>query len=173
MSISRFKNTKGFTLPEVIVTLAIITTLSIFVLAGYRTAGKKYILQNAAQRLILDLRRGQNMALAPTISIDYQSGIGINFNLSDPSNYSFFRDKNGNKKFDEQAGDVKIETVQLPEKVKIKGINPGPKTDIFFEPPDPTIYINGDIGISALITLEMEGEAISKTISIKATGLIE
>lgn len=164
---------RGFSLPEVIVTLAIITILSVIVLANYRAAEKRYVLQNAVQRLTLDLRKGQNMALAPMVSLGYQSGIGIVFNLDNPSYYFFFEDKNGDKKFNEQAGDRKTEVVQLPDRIKIKEIRPGSKIDIFFEPPDPTIYINGDVGVSASIALGIEGGADTKIISIKTTGLIE
>lgn len=162
---------RGFTLIEMMVTVAIIAILSVITLAGYRAGEKRYVLENTAQRLIADLRKGQNMALAPEASEIYSPGIGISFDLNNPY-YFFFRDANKDKKFNSDAGDKIIETVQLSTKIQINSIFPGSPTDIFFEPPDPTIYINQQTSASAIITLQPKGADMTKSIKIKTSGFI-
>lgn len=168
---------RGFTLIEVIVTLSIISILSVIVFANYRLGEKKYILESETQKLISNLRKGQNMALAPTVLKDYKSGVGMHFETGENNDkYFFFLDKGGNKKPD--GGDEITETINLPANLHIKSLLPtGDKIDIFFEPPDPTIYINNETGVSkeAVIILEYKNgdNVFNKSVKVKATGLIE
>lgn len=168
---------KGFTLIELVVTLGIISILSVVIFANYRLGEKKYILESETQKLISNLRKGQNMALAPTVNSEFKSGIGIHFETGENNDkYFFFLDKSDNKKPD--GGDEIIETINLPANLYIKSLLPtGDNVDIFFEPPDPTIYINNETGVSkeAVIILEYKNgdNVFNKSVKIKATGLIE
>lgn len=177
------RNRRGFTLAEMLVTVAIVSLISTIVVAGYRAGEKKYTLQSAAQQLLADLRRAQNMALAPSIYDSYVPGMGISFNLSTPDKYLFFLDgrgDGGDKIYGINDKIIDFGEISLPARVKIKDIIlanlvSDNKLSIFFEPPDPTTYLNGknDSGVAAIIILELEGENITKSISIRASGLID
>lgn len=166
---------RAFSIIELTVTLSIISILSLIIFANYRLGEKKYILQSETQKLISNLRRGQNMALAPKVLPNYESGIGLRFDKNNPNSYIFFRDAEpGNKIFN--RGDKIEETVNFPVGISINSLSPANSVDIFFEPPDPTIYINGNsISASSVIGLEYKSgnTVFDKNITIKTTGLIQ
>ncbi len=172
----------GFTLAEMLVTVAIISLISTMVVAGYRSGQKRYTLQAATQQTIADLRRAQNIALAPSIQSNYQPGVGISFNLAQPDLYTFFIDNSvsNDKAYGWDDKVMESGQIKLPAGVEIKNIiltnlSPSNKADVFFEPPDPITYINGkcDPGVATTIILELAGENLTKNIIIKTSGLIE
>jgi len=163
----------GFTLTELLVTMFIIALLSSLVLAGHRSGQKKYALSQATQQLVSDLRRAQNMAMSG-VEMAGRSGYGIYAGKDDIS-YTIYSDKNGNLSYQGEPPDELIETIDLPSQIKISSVSPSlSKIDIFFEPPEPTTYINADdgAGISGTITLELEDTSLTKTVTITTAGLI-
>jgi len=169
---------KGFTLIEALVVIFIISLLAISILASYKNSNKKYILLQANQKIISDLRKVQNMAINGTeiegycSTVDACFGYGIMFDLTSPSSYILFADGNGNETYNAGEG---FETVNLPSTVIIQSIFPSPKAHVFFEAPDPITYVNGDSGASASaeIVIQIQGTALTKTINVNTAGLIE
>lgn len=175
----------GFTLTELLVVMFIISLLSSIVLANHRSGQKRYALSQATQQLVSNLRKAQNMAMS---GVDigevvgepgkYYCGYGIETNYTArPTSYRFFLDKSpncqtSNNQYD--SNDKLLETVNLPDKIKIKLTTPSPPLDVFFKPPDPTTYIknNSGVGISGTVTLELEGTSLTKIVTITTAGLI-
>ena len=177
--LKRGKN--GFTLIEILVVMVIIALFSIAVFANYQSGQKKYVLSQAIQMLVSDLRRAQNMAIAGVeISGICEEGSGYAcygfYADQEDDFYVIFGDKNNNKTL--QPSDIIIETINLPEQVKIKSVSNSfdatTKTNVFFEPPIPTVYINGDSDIGwAKIVLELEGTTLEQSVTVTTVGLIQ
>ena len=170
-------NLSGFTLIETITVVAIVSVISVVMLANYNSSQKHQTLQRAVHQLAGDVRRAQNMAMASTKQgsiIPYGYGIYIH-RVQSSTSYVLFADNNDNKKRD--AGlDIDVETISFSSGVEITNVSPLPNPiNIFFEPPDPTTYINGksDVGEEAQITLTAQGISTTKSITVKTSGQIE
>ena len=167
-------NSKGFTLVETIVVVAVVSILSVVMLANHQNSQKQQSVQRAAHQLAGDIRRVQNMAMA---SVEYEgevpNGYGIYVEKNNP-NYILFADNN-NQTY--QPSDIKVEEIKFSSTVEIDNISPSPSShvSIFFEPPDPITYINGDssAGEQTTITLIFPGTSYIKTVTIKTSGQIE
>lgn len=171
---------KGFTLLEALVVIFIIGLMSALILASYQSNKKRYALIQASQKLISDIRKVQNMAMSGTETQGFCSGAslcygyGISFNFVSPSSYIIFADKNNNQAYDSEGGEG-LETINLPFPIIIQSVYPPSPVNVFFMPPDPITYINGDNGanVSAEIVLKIQGTVLTKTISVSTAGLIE
>ena len=169
------KNSQGFTLIEMLVIIFIISLLSVLILANYQGGKKKYALLQANQKLISDLRRAQNMAINGTEIEGHCSTVfacfGYGIYLNSGSSYLLFADNNNNKIYDSGEG---FETINLPFPIIIQSTIPSPAY-VFFEAPDPITYINQNsgVGVSAKITLQIQGSALTKTVKFSTAGLIE
>lgn len=181
------KSNKGFTLIEMLVVMFIVVLMSSLMLVNFRSSKKSYILSQAAQKLISDIRKTQNMAMSgvnPEGSSIKGYGIYVNDFVSD--SYVIFADQDDDQRYD---GGEAIKTVTLPDQIEVYSVSPWPVVHIFFQPPNPTTYINQDNspGESGTIILRIKGEAvggpgclgippsstINKTIVVSTTGLIQ
>lgn len=189
-------NSKGFTLLELVVIVAIIATLSAVILGGYNTGETKFTLVRSANKLAQDLRKAENMALtgksAPESfgEVFPRGGYGLYFEAStttDANSYIFFCDCNNNKEYDASGSAASCasstatttypeasETLSLETSVNIIDVSPTNALHITFYPPDPIIKIVGSDSQrydEATITLDLHGE--TKTITINTVGLID
>ncbi len=167
---------KAFTLIELMVVLFIVMLASGIVLASYRTSEKKYALTQASQKLISDLRRAQNMAMSgQDIQVKQYDGYGVY--LEEGNNfYIIYADKNNNHAYRSATADVIIETITLPQSVKIQSVSTlSKKMDVCFQPPDPTTYLESksQAGDSVTVTLQTEGASLNKIITITSAGLVQ
>jgi type II secretory pathway pseudopilin PulG len=172
---------KGFTLIELLTVLAIIFTLTSVSIPYYRTAQKRYALESAAQKLVQDIRRVQEMAISTRIcepcGNKVPPGYGIYLHKNNTS-YLIYADTNpdqGNEIYD--GGDVIIETISFEGGVFIKNVNPS-SLSINFKPPDPKISIKGDSDsfppmeeVSIVLSLSTDTSK-TKTIRVNKAGLI-
>jgi len=190
-------STKGFTLLELTVVIAIIILLSGIVLTNYRVGEREYALLRSAYKLAQDLRQVEKMATASETlpSAIFPSdkdnggfpkgGYGIFFQ-NNSNSYILFADCDGDKEYDETGAALscakatpgnpypeKIKELFLEEKIKISNLYPSSPFFITFFPPDPVIEIkSGGLSYnSATITLTYDGEI--KTVKINTVGLIE
>jgi len=165
---------EGFTLIELIVSISIIGLMTSFVMADYRSAGKKTILYVETQKFGGDIRRAQNMALG---SLDF-NGVtpvgGWGIYIADANTYYLFVDNDvvgsvNHGKYN--VGDSIAESVSLSKKV-IFSSNIG--TSIVFLPPDPKVYINGVNSGSATITLQQADDmSETKDVVLNYFGLLD
>ena len=181
MSLSIFKikknNSKGFTLIETLVIVIVVSILSIIIMANYQGSQKQQSVQRAAHQLAGDIRRAQNMAMA---SIEHEGairdGYGIYIKKNDPNyDYILYAENNSNRTY--QLPDFEIEEIKFFSNVEVSDILPvsGNHVSIFFEPPDPTTYINGNssAGEQTTITLIFPGTSYCKEVTVKTSGQIE
>jgi len=190
-------STKGFTLLELTVVIAIIILLSGIVLTNYRVGEREYALLRSAYKLAQDLRQVEKMATASETlpSAIFPSdkdnggfpkgGYGIFFQ-NNSNSYILFADCDGDKEYDETGAALScaeatsdtpypegIKELFLEEKIKISNLYPSSPFSITFFPPDPVIEIkSGELLYnSATITITYDGEI--KTVKINTVGLIE
>src|SRR3972149_11423845 len=69
---------KGFTLIELLTAVAVIGIVSALVLVNLNTGKKQKDIERAAQKLMLDIRKAQNLSLSPSSGNVCVYGIKIN-----------------------------------------------------------------------------------------------
>jgi len=173
---------KGFTLIEVMIVVSITVLLSGLVFASYKDSQKRYSLAQAVQKLASDIRRVQNMTISGKEIVGVCEsgasncyGYGIYMEEEEDDSYKIYADWN-NDHFFKGSDDAVVETIYLPGVIRIQSASPGNELSIFFEPPDPTTYIDGSSGASvepAEIVLEVVGSPLlTKTVTVTSSGLI-
>ena len=171
---------KGFTLVELMVSVAVVGILSASVLIGWRPARAMFHLRHAAFQVAGDLRRTQQLSLSThqfncqTLPPENYTGFGLYINTSTPTSYQVFENcSSDNHTWD--SGETK-ETLYFPKGVIIQGLKKGGTSvsslSILFVPPNPDTYIDEtSSGTEAEITLT--NGASTAVIKINNSGRIE
>lgn len=175
--------TKGFSLVELMVTVAVIIMVTIIILPNYRGIADQFALERSANKLSQDIRRAAEMAMSLRELPGGQApkgGYGVFFDVSLVSKYKLYADINENESFD--SGDLEIEEIVLERKVYIKGIETDGLTtnagSVNFKPPSPRVKITntpagGEKG-KMRITLGLENDPNKKrTIRVEKSGLVD
>jgi len=169
-------NTKGFTLIELLVVISIIGIISAFVLVDYGKNDDTFSLERASQKILQDLRLAQQKSLSGIEWEEETNAYGVYFSVSN-NNYFIYRNNNVNYYYD--AGDTIVETIEIPDEMKIEGImnntDSASSISISFIPPEPLTYIENDsVGREAFITLSLnEDENEKRIIQVNNSGRIE
>ena len=103
------KNNKGFSLVELLVSIAIITLIISTVLYNYGGFNDRLAISAAAQEIAVAVRQAQTYGLTVKEVIvgggGFSSAYGVYFDFnSDPTNYYIFADTNSNGKYDVGSG---------------------------------------------------------------------
>jgi len=173
---NKLKSQRGFTLAELLVVIAIIGVISIIAFANYRAGEKQFSLQRSGYKLIQDIRRAQNMAMAArAIGDQVPTGYGIYLISGSPTQYILFADNDGDGLYDE-IEDTAMETLSLEAGITIDTLSPVDPLIIAFKPPDPTVSFSDNVEIieddEVFITFNYQGGS-GKTVSVNKVGLIE
>lgn len=186
----------GFTVIELLVVLGIIVLISSTILANYRGQQRESALVRSAQKLALDLRRAQTLAVSSTLhhsEIPY--GYGIHFTKNVNPYFIFAKCDAANLYYVSgvnvcwSSWEEKVETFVPESGVKVltlKGGSPcspsnADSLDVVFKPPEPTTTVfrkkGGEEGTcpTGEITLALE-EDVTKTKIVEvnsATGEIK
>ncbi len=173
------RDSSGFTILELTITIAIVALLSAAVVGYQRGAGNNRELLLDTQKVLQDLRRVQNFALsvktaqcgAQTITVNY----GIYFTRgSVQRDYQLFKDCNNNRLWVSSETD---ETVTLASSA-ITDIAPrrSGALHVVFMPPAPDVAINGNssaAGRTGTITLcHLRDSSLCKIIIVNEKGAI-
>jgi prepilin-type N-terminal cleavage/methylation domain-containing protein len=172
----------GFTLFELMVSIAIIAIVSSFVMIGRNGAEQTMFLRTTAFTLSQNLREYQEKALSgenitcPNV-LHKVCGFGINFNQASPNNdfYTPFVDCSSDcSTHTKDSNDYILSTISLG-KAKICAVTGGTVLDAIFAPPDPIVYLNSVAwGSEAEITLCLKANtSITRKIKINNAGKIE
>jgi len=161
-------NDKGFTLIELIVSIAIIGFVTTIGVVNYRSANKSSVLQLEAYKAATDIRRAQNMALG---AIEFNGAVpaawGAHFNIASPDQYLIFADINDDKVYN--ASDGVLATIMLKNNVTLDIAG---AINVAFVPPDPTTYLNGLSG--GEVSINLKDQAGNKyEIKVNVLGLID
>ena len=172
---SRKRKSSGFTLIEILVVVSVIAIISTYLIVNWRKNEKRYQVQFAAQELVQNLRKAQDMALSGKKypgETTVPSAYGIYFNLSTKNSYLIFGDKNGNNTY--QGGDILVETILLETGIEIYSL-PASTLNTVFSIPDGFAIITPSAA-SATIVIRKSGYScpskFCKSIIIKNTGEI-
>ena len=121
----RKKLVRGFTIIELLVTMAIFSMLTAVVLANYFTFGANSQFVNAGEDVILALRQAQvygagtKKAATPCGTSDFECAYGVHFVMLKPDRFVTFVDYNNSGNYD--VGE-EIETIIWDGAVSITGI---------------------------------------------------
>ncbi len=166
---------KGFTLVEMLLVVLIIAVMSSISFQIYKQGEVKINLQRTANKIVQDIKRVQEMAIATK---EFRGiiprGYGVYFNLSH-SEYTLFADCDSDGDYDKVGNPCngfpeKIKKVEIEKEVKISSLSPSSPLTVIFLPPDPITEVNHTTSTLAEIILQSKNSTTS--IKILPTGLI-
>jgi prepilin-type N-terminal cleavage/methylation domain-containing protein len=165
----------GFTIPELLVSVFIITLMTAITLPNWHAGETTLALDRAAHKLSQDIRKATELAQRAQFfqcATGNISGYGVYISTGTPSSYILYVECNGNQEYNSGV-DAKFQEVTLESKMQITSATPDPFS-VFFVPPVPTITIQpGDL-TEAQVTLSVVGDPSRlKTITITTKGIID
>ncbi len=180
---------RGFTMVEIVIILAIIIIVSAIVLVNFPSVSANINLQKTVQQFALKLRQTQNQALAvrpvqgplgPIIS----PAVGIYITTADPKHYIVFADvcpasPDNNKIYDDGC-DIIIETVNVEPGVKITGLvdelgQSQSAVSIAYTAPEAQAFISntaGPIGEQVLAIFRTEAGNLARSVCARSSGQV-
>lgn len=187
------KNSKGgFSMIEMLVSMAIIILISTMFLANYRSGIKRSDLSMATNILAADTRLAQSysLGLVKYDTVFPDGGWGVHFNLNENDRYYFFADGyldpadylfQSNEALPQYKGKTTIfnSDIRLKDiEVKVNGVTYHPeKITITFTPPDPKTIIynitNEQICEEATVTLENIKDGSTMKMLVNFVGLVD
>lgn len=146
---------RGFTLIELIVVIAIFTVITSVVLAKYNTYNSSAPFANASEDIVLSLRQAQvygvgvKRSAGGCVGGNFECPYGVYFSNSstERSDLIIFADANGNRVYDlgEEVERISWKnTIQLGT-ICLDSICTFTKSNITFRRPDPSAFINDSI----------------------------
>ncbi len=170
--------TRGFTLIESLVVIAIILILTALILPDYNFGEKSLLLAAAAAQINQDLRTIEEMAISAKDFHDFvpQGGYGIYFNSY--TSYIIFADCSGNFAYNPSGTFCNgfselIEQKSLSGDVQFKSAAPVFPLTIVFTPPTPKVAITGGASEASVVLGLKSDSSRTRTIKINNRGLIE
>ena len=165
---------RGFTIIEIIVSIAIIGLLTGVMLANYRGGAIKTDLVGATHKVVSDIRVAQNYSLGTREfnGITPLGGWGVRFDITNPTEYIIFADKDGDANYD---ADELYTTNALPLNMEISEISGDSPVDIVFLPPDPQTIItaNGMQVDNLTVTIKEKINNSIQQLQVNFLGLID
>lgn len=168
---------QGFTLIEIMVAIFIIAMVSSIMVVNWRKNEEKYKLQRAAQEMVQNVRKAQNMALAGK---EYNgempnASYGVHFEKNQKTSYFIFADGNGNETYQPSDDAIVDGTITIESGIEIYSLSSDPQDlNIAFSIPDGFVDLKPS-GASATITLRRVNQACPqncKNVIITKTGQI-
>jgi Tfp pilus assembly protein FimT len=176
----------GFTLTELVVSIAIMIFIMALILVNYAKFDSGIVLTNLAYDVGLSVRKAQTYGISVQgkntgVTLNFTYPYGIHFDINSPQSYLIFADMNNNGQYD-VAGNEKVEGYMLRSPYRIQKLCTGSCTstlttiDILFQRPNPDarIYANTvQTNEAAEIHLySAQDTASTRKILVRTTGQI-
>lgn len=181
-----YKESKGFTLIEMIIVISIFVIISTIMLADFPGFSQRVALERTAQEIALSFREAETEALSvgeAAFGTGIFPGFGVHFSISSPREYILFADLNNNNVYDGVSEEVDHFFIEKSPQivglcVDVETSPPGncsiTRVDIVYLRPDPTITITTDAGEYSNTTIIIETpRGDQKSIISWFTGQIE
>lgn len=184
------KNKRGFTLVELVVSVAIFLVITSVILANHSRFSGTLLIENLAYDIALSVRKAQVFGLSvrefETGSDEFNVGYGIHFDSGSNNTYIFFADRDRNEKYDGPSEIIETFTLRKGNVISqfcgtlANGMEKCSSADIsfldiIFERPNPDAIIKSnildDIYASAKITV-MSPQGTMWNINTVITGQI-
>jgi len=145
------KNNKGFSLIELLVSIAIIVIVSGIVFFNQSGFNNNVLLENLAYEISLTIRQAQSYGLQSretgTGTDDFTAGYGVYFDLDNPDKLVLYLDEDKNHIYDYNSGEDEVDSLKITSGSEITKLCAGldcsaRELSISFIRPDPTAYIN-------------------------------
>ena len=187
---------KGFTVLELVISIAIFAIMSALLLAKYGTFNQGILLDNLAYDIGLTIRNAQSYGLnvrssSRTANL-FDKPYGVHFDIADPTHFIFFVDTAGNGVYnssidldnngipDQDLSKTTITRGSTISALCVNGCSAGTQVtslDITFKRPDPNaiIKINGRTDIynsDADITVRAVDGVTIKRVRVRSTGQV-
>ena len=176
----------AFTLVELLVVVGIFVFIALATVANYQSNNRQSQLTMATQELATNIKLAQSYTLG---SQEFESpsdpshageipagGWGIHLSKDSPTIYQIVADFNDNHVWDSDS-DGLFKTITLPEKISIDDILYNSSSvndlDIFFQPPDPKTFLNGNRNGNVTLTLYDDVLATTSEVTVNFFGLVE
>ena len=166
---------RGFTIPELLVSVFIIVLMTAIILPSWHAGETTLALDRAAHKLSQDVRKATELAqraqffqcVTGTIS-----GYGMYISSGTPASYTLYVECNANQTYDVGI-DAVFQAVTLENKIQITSAIPS-SFSVLFVPPVPTITIQPGNPAQAQITLSVVDDLSRfKVITITIKGIID
>lgn len=184
------KLNKGFTLVELMVSVAIFAFMTAFLVAKYGTFNQGILLTNLAYDVALTIRNAQSYGLnvkskpsaSQNYSTEFDKPYGVHFETGANNKVMiFFADTNADGKYDGTSELITSYNIKRGSSVSLLcagsgSCTPGTSLDITFKRPDPNAIIkkNGETGNTysySEITLVSTDGGVKK-VAVRSTGQI-
>ncbi|MDD4830886.1 MAG: prepilin-type N-terminal cleavage/methylation domain-containing protein [Candidatus Paceibacterota bacterium] len=170
----KVREEKGFTLFELLVVIVIIAIFSGIIFANPNSWQDSLALERSAPKLAQSISQSRGMSMrgeAGVCVLGEPNGYGVYLDKSNPSEYFIYLNCSGdpsksyNPAFDQKFDDTDI---SLENHIVICGLTAGgteqSSLSVFFDPPDPTIFINNVSRATSSISICVEDDSSKKRI---------
>jgi len=148
----------GFTIIELLVSIAIFLVLAGILLANFHQGDYANELKLSADLVAVNIREAQNKSISG-ISAVTVAGYGIYFDNADTSFINYQDQGTSARQYD---ADEEINTVSLKKNVSF--VSAG-AVDLFFEVPGGAVYLNG-LAQSGTVTITLQHSVTNKSIDV-------
>ena len=176
----------AFTLVELLVVVGIFVFIALATVANYQSNNRQSQLTMATQALASNIKLTQSYALGSQKFISPSDpghdgeipagGWGVHLSQDNPTIYQIVADFNDNHVWNSDS-DGLFKTITLPEKITVDDILYNSSyindLDIFFQPPDPKTFLNGNQSGNVTITLYDDVLATTSEVTVNFFGLVE
>jgi prepilin-type N-terminal cleavage/methylation domain-containing protein len=172
-------NNRGFTLVEMVVTVAIFAIISTVVIARNASFDNEVLLNNLAYDIALSIRQAQQFGINVRVTQgQFDAPYGIHFNRG-TNTYMMFVDKNSNNAYDGQSSGELLEVYTLGRGATVNALCDIEKDscalsalDVVFHRPEPDAILNNGSLPRARVEILSGRKEGTRYIIVESTGEI-